>query len=33
LPDISELGFRDARLEGSQRLTPEEIEHWTNAIE
>ena len=32
LPDIRERGFRDARLEGLQRLDPEDIRHWTNAI-
>src|SRR5205823_648167 len=32
LPDIHERGFRDARLEGPDRLTPNDIEHWTNAI-
>jgi putative nucleotidyltransferase-like protein len=32
LPDIRERGFRDARLEGAQRLAPEDIAHWTNAI-
>ena len=32
LTDIHERGFRDARLEGPDRLTPNDIEHWTNAI-
>jgi hypothetical protein len=32
LPDIRERGFRDARLEGAERLAPEDIAHWTNAI-
>jgi len=32
LTDIHERGFRDARLEGPDRLTPNDIEQWTNAI-
>ncbi len=32
LPDIYERGFRDARLEGPDRLAPNDIEHWTDAI-
>jgi hypothetical protein len=32
LPDIRERGFQDARLEGPQRLDPEDILHWTKAI-
>jgi Nucleotidyl transferase of unknown function (DUF2204) len=32
LNDIRQRGFRDARLEGPQRLTPQDIERWTDAI-
>ena len=32
LPDIRERGFRDARLEGPERLDPHDIQHWTDAI-
>ncbi len=32
LPDIERWGYRDARLEGRAKITPGEIETWTNAI-
>lgn len=32
LPDIRERGFRDARLEGPERMASRDIEHWTDAI-
>jgi Nucleotidyl transferase of unknown function (DUF2204) len=32
LPDVRERRFRDARLEGSQRLSSQDVERWTDAI-
>lgn len=33
LPDITELGYRDARLEPRTTMTEKDVDHWTAAIE
>jgi hypothetical protein len=33
LPDVSELGYRDARLEPRTTMTEKDVNHWTAAIE
>jgi hypothetical protein len=33
LPDVQQRGYRDARLEPRSHMTPEDVAHWTAAID